>query len=152
MRVAIHKTKRPRAENTIALINIVFLMLIFFLIAGSLSPPMEHAVELLESTAARPIEPPNALFVTEAGVLLYRGKRLTAENHVAFLKGEHSQTTTMNIEAGYTSPSTQGVYAGPILRLASDAKLPATRLIDVIGELKTAGAGKIVIIAERKRQ
>lgn len=137
--------KQP-AENTIALINIVFLMLIFFLIAGSLTPPLDPDVDLIDTTDARPVDPPLALFVTSKGELRYQGEVLTAAVFVGRLKDEGAPAGGLPDE-GETELAT-----GPAVRLAADGELPATRLVEVIDKLKGAGAGRITIITERKMQ
>ena len=125
--------EKPPKENTIALINIVFLMLIFFLIAGAIAPPMED-IDLIETSDSRPVEPPRALFVTAEAELIYEGKTTTVENYIAGLK----ETVAA------------GEEAGPHARIAADSTLPAIQLIDVIDRLRAAGAGRITVITERK--
>ena len=51
--------KKP--EPAIALINIVFLMLIFFLIAGTLAPPLDKDLTLVRTAGLEGREPPDAL-------------------------------------------------------------------------------------------
>ncbi|WP_136659288.1 biopolymer transporter ExbD [Nitratireductor sp. XY-223] len=135
---------KPRGENTIALINIVFLMLIFFLIAGTLAPPMDGDVELIRAADARSVEPPRALFVTEKGVLKYEGVETTPQ---AYLERKRAEGTGTEQPASETSA---GALGGPVVKLAADGRLPATGLIEVIDALKAAGAGKIAVITERK--
>lgn len=137
---------RPRGENTIALINIVFLMLIFFLIAGTLAPPMEGDVELIRAAEARSVEPPRALFVTEAGVLKYEGAEITPEAFVEKKKTEDIQHDQLVSDGFKVALEGQG----PAVKVAADGRLPATRLVEIIDRLKTAGAGKIAVITERK--
>ncbi|MCY6379684.1 ExbD/TolR family protein [Hoeflea prorocentri] len=137
---------KPQRENTIALINIVFLMLIFFLIAGTLAPPMDGDVELIRAADARAVEPPRALFVTEAGVLKYEGNVVTPEGFVERKKAESFQGDQLISES---SESGRGLK-GPVIKIAADGKLPATKLVEIIDRLKTAGAGKIAVITERK--
>lgn len=124
--------EKPPRENTIALINIVFLMLIFFLIAGTLAPPMED-IDLIATSNSRPVEPPRALFITDKAELIYQGKAVTVEDYVAGLKESASEDGQ-----------------GPQARIAADSKLPAVQLIDVIDRLRSAGAGRITVITERK--
>ncbi|MDA4846036.1 ExbD/TolR family protein [Hoeflea poritis] len=135
---------KPRGENTIALINIVFLMLIFFLIAGTLAPPMDGDVELIRAADARSVEPPRALFVTEQGVLKYEGEEVTPQAYLDKKRSENTGTQQPVTDIAADTP------VGPEVKLAADGRLPATRLIEVIDELKTAGAGKIAVITERK--
>lgn len=125
--------EKPPKENTIALINIVFLMLIFFLIAGTLAPPMED-IDLIETSDSRPVEPPRALFVTAEAELIYEGKEITVENYLTGLNDDGAATDE----------------TGPHARIAADSTLPAIQLIDVIDRLRAAGAGRITVITERK--
>ena len=41
---------RRGRDSTIALINIVFLMLIFFLIAGTVAPPLDREIDLVDTS------------------------------------------------------------------------------------------------------
>lgn len=133
---------KPRGENTIALINIVFLMLIFFLIAGTIAPPMDSEVELIKAAEARSIEPPWALFVTEKGELKYQGEAVTPKRFVELRQNDEPSAPVV--------PSGEETAIGPAVKLAADGRLPAAMLIEVIDQLKSAGAGKISVITERK--
>tara|TARA_R110002126_G_C10490649_1_gene504118 strand:- start:22746 stop:23186 length:441 start_codon:yes stop_codon:yes gene_type:complete len=135
---------KPPRENTIALINIVFLMLIFFLIAGTIAPPLDNDVELIKSSDADPAEPPHALFITEEGALRFQGKSVTPESYIALAREQGIGTDSDNGDPDATQE------VGLSVKIAADGKLPATGLIAVIDQLKNAGAGKITIITERK--
>ncbi|MEM9107279.1 MAG: biopolymer transporter ExbD [Pseudomonadota bacterium] len=133
--------ERPRGENTIALINIVFLMLIFFLIAGSLAPPIEGDVELIKAADAKSIEPPRALFLLEDGTMKYEGDVVTPEDFIARVRLQHANQMTSKVEDD-----------SPPVRLAADGQLPAAKLIEIVDLLKAEGAGKITVITERKTE
>lgn len=120
---------RRTPENTIALINIVFLMLVFFLIAGTLTPPIDPEVRLVETSDAERAPPPDTLFVAADGSLRWRGATTTAGDFVATLAPEGE--------------------ARPRIRLAADRDLPAATLIDIVGTLRAAGAGTVAIVTER---
>ncbi len=139
--------KQP-AENTIALINIVFLMLIFFLIAGSLTPPLDPDVDLIDTTDARPVDPPLALFVTSKGELRYQGETVSVAAFVAQLQADDQPIAAASSDGDVGADLPQR----PAVRLAADGELAATRLVGVIDELKQAGAGRITIVTERKLQ
>jgi biopolymer transport protein ExbD len=123
---------RPRAarqrENTIALINIVFLMLIFFLIAGTLTPPLDRDVSLIAAPRSNPAEPPEALFITADGQLRWHGRETSV---ATFLASRSAASTEEEI------------------KIAADRSLPAERLIDIVGELRAGGAKRIVVVTER---
>lgn len=120
-----------RRESTIALINVVFLMLIFFLIAGTLAPPLERDVDLITTAEAERAEPPDALFVMADGTLRAHGLATDAASYLETLKDEGAPEEGMRV------------------KVAVDRELPATRLIEIVGELRQAGAGKVSIITER---
>ena len=55
---------RRRPEPVIGLINVVFLMLVFFLIAGSVAPPLDGEVRLVRLDEAGSPPPPDVLALT----------------------------------------------------------------------------------------
>ncbi|WP_295813123.1 biopolymer transporter ExbD [uncultured Nitratireductor sp.] len=126
-------TQTRQRESTIALINIVFLMLIFFLVAGTLTPPLDNDVSLISTVEANPSEPPNALFVTEEGELRLRGATTDARNFMIARTETLGETAAKELE----------------VKVAADRDLPAAKLVDIVGALKAAGASKISIITER---
>ena len=128
LRLAPPKSRR-QAEPTIALVNIEFLMLIFFLIAGTLSPPTPPDLSHITSENAPPTAPPDALAIDAVGRLYNRAEPTTLS---AFLAAR-----------GQGDPQ-------PI-RVLADQNLPAPQLLDVLGQLRRAGAGQAVLITERTR-
>ncbi len=136
--------QKPPRENTIALINIVFLMLIFFLIAGTLAPPMDGDVALIKTVQAEAVAPPRAVFVTQQGVVTYQGEVITADQYQRVIASQQTDG------AGDGPLGQSG--SGPSIKIAADGKLAASRLITIIDEFKTAGAARVSIITERKDQ
>jgi biopolymer transport protein ExbD len=119
---------RSRREPTIALINIVFLMLIFFMAAATLAPPLESDLKLVRTEDLEGRAPPDALVVHADGRLVYRGLLQTdAAAYVAALPEEARAT----------------------LRLVPDAALPAADLLRLGEALRRAGAGRVVMVTER---
>lgn len=124
------RTKRTR-EPTIALINVVFLMLVFFMVAGTIAQPLDGALNLVSTTELEGRAPPDALVIHPDGRLSYRGD--TVETVAAYL-------------AGRDEDDTQAV------RIVPDRDLPATNLVAVARELRQAGAEKIMVVTERGLQ
>ena len=125
---------RPRQakEPTIALINVVFLMLVFFMIAGTLASPLGNSVELVETSDLEGREPPDALVIRADGTLEYRGAELTdAEAYVE--------------RASIELPL-------DVVRLVPDRALPAIRLKEVSDALRALGANKVFVVTERALQ
>ncbi|QHQ35146.1 ExbD/TolR family protein [Algicella marina] len=119
---------RPKKDATIALINIVFLMLIFFLIAGTLAAPLDPDLQLVETGDLEGREPPDALVLKADGSLTYRGEPVTAEAHIAGLE---------DLSA---------------IRIVPDRAAAAETLVSVAATLRDAGAGKVIVVTERALQ
>ena len=122
--------QRKKSEPTITLINVVFLMLIFFLVAGTIAPTTPHEVRLVQVAAADPMAFPDALVITASGETLSRGIPTEAAAFVAGL-----------------APEARGVA-----RLMPDRDLPAERLIAVAQALRLAGATEVRLVTERAPQ
>ncbi|MDX8354810.1 ExbD/TolR family protein [Cognatiyoonia sp. IB215182] len=124
-------TRKKKAEPTIALINIVFLMLIFFLVAGTLAQPLDRELELVETSALDGREPPDALVINAAGDLSYRGTALP--DVVAFLQDRAEDQLAE-------------------VRIVPDRALAADRLVEVSRNLREGGAQSVIIVTERALQ
>jgi biopolymer transport protein ExbD len=116
--------RRSAREPTITLINIVFLMLIFFLVAGSITPARDARLTLVNTADLGATPPPDGLLVLADGSLIWRGAPVAAG---------------------------QAVKIGEPIRIVPDRALPAARLIGIGRELKAAGASDVIIVAERAR-
>ncbi|THH35151.1 biopolymer transporter ExbD [Aliishimia ponticola] len=124
------KRKRDR-EPTIALINIVFLMLVFFMVAGTLAPPLDRSLKLVETRELDGAAPPDALIVHPDGRLVYRGDiQLDAASFIAALPEEDRE----------------------VVRLLPDRDLPARDLVSLTRALREAGAQKVLLVSERAMQ
>jgi len=121
---------KSRREPTIALINIVFLMLVFFMVAGTLAQPMDSGLSLIRTADLDGRAPPDALVIRADGTLLYRGIEITSAAYVP-LRGD-------DIAAA--------------LRLVPDRDLPAADLVRIARDLRSAGAGRVIIVTERGLQ
>lgn len=121
-------TKRPQSEPTIALINVVFLMLIFFMIAGTLAPSIDDEVKLIETAELDGRAPPDVAVIRADGTMLLRGNPITPAELVAA-----SEAGDDEIE----------------LRVIADRDLPATALMSYVGDLRAAGANGVWIITDR---
>lgn len=115
---------RRRLEPTIALINVVFLLLIFFLVAGAVAPPLDPDLTLATAADLEGRAPPDAMVLSADGSLTFRGQPTDAAAYFSTLKE-------------------------PVARIVPDRDAPASMLIDVALDLRTAGAERIIVVAER---
>lgn len=120
--------RREPPENTIPLINVVFLMLIFFLFAGSIS-----------KDDARQIEPPINIVEDE-----------TIRSTGALIVDPEGKTYFGDAEISVVDWLTQqaGTEDGP-LKVAADGDLKADVLEKVIAEFKVSGRTDIVLITRK---
>ena len=125
----IHRKTASNKEPTIALLNIVFLMLIFFMIAGTLAPPIDGDLSLIETEGLEGREPPDTLVIHKDGRLSLRGKPL--DSAATFL--------TARAETD----------AQKVVRIVPDRALPAVDLVRIGAELRRAGATRVMIVSER---
>lgn len=122
---------KPQREPTIALINIVFLMLVFFMVAGTLAQPLDPALKLVETADLEGRAPPNALVVHPDGRLAYQGADQTdASTFLSSLTDEERE----------------------VVRLVPDRALPAKDLVALTRELRRAGARRVMLVTQRALQ
>jgi len=119
---------KPQREPTIALINIVFLMLVFFMVAGTLSQPLDPALSLVQTQTLEGNAPPNALVVYPDGRLTYEGR-------------EQSDAATFIAQLSQADRE--------VVRLVPDRALPAATLVSLTRDLRGAGAKKVVLVTQR---
>lgn len=122
--------KRPQSEGTITLINVVFLMLIFFLIAGTLTPPLDNDITLISAETGEPVQPPDTLSARADGALYFRGEFTDVETFLVRLRENES--------------------GGPLMvRIIVDKELPALKLIDLVSKLRGLGVSSVHVVTER---
>ena len=122
------KRRKAKGEPTIALINVVFLMLIFFLIAGTLAPPLDPDLTLVNTRDLDSTAPPEGLVINADGTLQADGNPIaSAQDYFA----THSTET---------------------VRVIPDQALPAKTLLQIGAALREAGAETILIATERSIQ
>lgn len=119
--------RRTAPENTIPLINVVFLMLIFFLFAGSIA-----------RDDARRVEPPKSIAEDET-------IRSTGALIVDLDGDTHAQDRAVTVEAWLAERGASELSAEP-LKIAADATLSADKLETILKALADAGAGDVVLI------
>lgn len=121
------KRIRKRAEPTITLINVVFLLLAFFIVAGTIAeaPPEGLALVRLPEGAPQPLADRVALGAD--GVPLWPAGVSDAAGFVAGLPPE----------------------AGGVARILPDRAAPAAALVALARALEAAGAREVRMLAER---
>lgn len=125
------KNPRSKKEPTIALINVVFLMLVFFMVAGTLSPPLDPDLNLVDTRTLEGAPPPDALVLHADGRLSFRG--VDQPDAAAFME-------TLEAEARRQ------------VRIVPDRDVNAETLVRVGRVLTRSGAERVLIVTERGLQ
>jgi biopolymer transport protein ExbD len=119
--------RRRRADPTITLINVVFLMLMFFLVAGTVAPQPPANLTLVRLSQADPLIPPEVLALTATGDVIWQGAPADPAAYVQALP-----------------LAVQGVA-----RIMPDRDVPAADLVNLARALRAAGAQEVRIVTER---
>ena len=109
-------------ENIVPMINIVFLLLIFFLIASSLVPRPGEIIERPFGLSASQVKDPNYLFVTSSSEIMYLGQ--TGELAWDLIK--ESDLNTLTIEADRNMPATKFIS---LMNKLSDMNIPHFEMV-----------------------
>ncbi len=118
--------RRSKPEPTIALINIVFLMLIFFMVAGTLAEPMDPDIKLIETRDLDGQPPAHVLVITPTGALHFQGEpQIDVSRYLGALD------------------------KGAPARLLPDRSSPAGRVIEVANMLRAQGVERVVLVTEQ---
>ncbi len=132
MIVPLPRSRRTSEDNVLPLINIVFLLLIFFMIAGALStrPPFK-------------LQPPRAEAAPSTPAPATAGIALAADGRIAF-RGEEIPLGTLAERVRAWSESGDDDKA---LTLRADGGADSERLLAVMDVLKEAGIERIRMLA-----
>lgn len=115
--------RRARGENIVPMINVVFLLLIFFLMTAQIVPPAPFDITPPQSSATDPAAEPDTLYISEAGVLAY--EEMFGEEALAAIAARNT-----------TSP----------LAVRADARLSAVTLATLLPKLAAAGVRETRLI------
>ena len=126
------QSMREKGEPTLPLINIVFLMLIFFLATAQMARPLDPSIELVNLDVDVFVPPPDAVVIDETGSITFRGAPAAPDAVIAALKTEK----TSDIE----------------VRILPDRRAPATSVISLAQNLHSAGAVAVFIVTEQALQ
>lgn len=126
-------SRRRQGEPTLPLINIVFLMLIFFLAAAQLARPLDPELQLIDTSDPNIVPPPDAVVLRADGQVEFRGE----------VRAPTEIWSALSQETG--NPET-------VVRVVPDRRSAARDLIVLANALREAGAGAVHIVTEKALQ
>ena len=129
MQFATRAPRRP-SENIVPLINVVFLLLVFFMLTGTLSPAAPMDVELPTAAGSGPPRGVSDLLVAQDGTLALDGKPIDPDELVARLDGA------------------PGARQGE-LEVRADARVEARILLPLLARLQQAGLSRLDLVTRR---
>lgn len=122
------RRRKVSREPTVALINIVFLILIFFMVAGSLAKMPQGEIEYVFSDDLECCAPVDVLVIDHEGNLSF--------NAIGF------------------SSAAEFLRANPVgeepLRILPDRRLEAAILLSTIAQLRASGADQLRLVVEQQ--
>lgn len=127
------KTKPGWNINVIPLIDVIFLLVIFFVIAGSLEPPDLLPIDVPQSDTAMDAyhdDPIDILLTTEGDIIV---------NHVPATEWTLANAVRYRLK----------LFPDQEIVVKADATLPARRFVDILRILSEAGATNLAV-ATRK--
>ena len=127
--------RKPAAENLLPMINVVFLLLIFFLISAQLTPPEPFPVTPPEAETEAEAEGDFTLHLDAQGEVGYRDA-LGQEQALAALAAARDEYCLA--EDCATAP--------PALLLRADGAVPATRLAALMPALGQLGFARVDLV------
>ena len=109
-------------ENIVPMINIVFLLLIFFLITSSLVPRPSEIIERPFGLSESKVKDPSYLFITSNSEIMYRGQ----SGEIAWNLIKESNVNILTIEADRNLPATKFIS---FMNRLSDMNIPHLEMI-----------------------
>ena len=148
--------RRPPLEPVLPLINVVFLLLIFFMVAGQLAPRPEGNVDAPDSASADTKENLDQfmLVLDKEGRLLHQGQPVDP-SRMADLIREHRRAADTEPDAE-ADPSRQtgkppaDSDAPQPVRLMADAETALSTLRDSLETLRDAGVEEVRLVTRSK--
>ena len=118
--------RRSKMEPVISLINIVFLILIFFMVTGTLSRQGGGGLKFIQTTGLECCSEPDALAISSTGMMSYQGSAVA------------SPADYLRVRDGNTR----------VAKLLPDRDLPAHQLLRIVKELQLSGAEQVIVLTE----
>ncbi|NJS14043.1 MAG: hypothetical protein HC788_04805 [Sphingopyxis sp.] len=118
-------------------------MLIFFLVAGRITPPADRDVQLPGTGTSSVAALPEALFMRRDGSLNWRSANVTPELFIQSLQENDALKNDVLKDAWSGSTIAD---KRPEVRLAVDRDADALAVLDLANELVRLGAGRVMLV------
>ena len=127
--------KAPPLDASIAMINIVFLLLLFFIVSGTVNTPEPENFELTESEMLRRSgTSTDALYVHRSGDMIYQGEVVTVDSFAGLQDQNRNQDGPLQ----------------SVVQVFADRRLSAQKLMSLLNNLESAGLENLVVVTKRR--
>jgi biopolymer transport protein ExbD len=133
MRLRANRKRKEPAENMIPLINIVFLILIFFLVASTVRPFSDREVRLADTSESKGSGAGTRMAVLRRDGTKYLGGELVSDDELR----QQFKTWAAESERGVT--------------LVADRNMPASQLVAVVTLANAAGVKNVKLLTRKAR-
>lgn len=128
------RKRKPKADASLPLINIVFLLLLFFLVAGQVSEKLRDDIEPPLSTLLEKGHPPQkGVFISSSGEVFFNSIRISAID----------VATMSRADAGATNAR---CLAKCPIRIIADHRLEAVTLTKLLKKIRQGGAKDLLLV------
>lgn len=147
------KPPRPTVSenNLIPMINVVFLLLIFFMVAGMVRVADPLPLKAPESTTDNPVVAESVLYVTDDGTLKLDDTSVTMASLGATLEKLKTIAADRDSSADNTSQEPKGTAPqlpdeAPLLAIKADARVTVSLLRDILDAARDAGLSRVELV------
>lgn len=131
---AIKKRREPSDNNLIPMINVVFLLLIFFMVAGTIRASDPFPLDPLNSEQQKSLDIPIVLFMSNGGKLIYEGAAVTPTTLSQLL---------INSEEDPDVDSSLNLQS---ISLKADSRVTISQLRELLDSLREAGIQQVELV------
>ncbi|WP_066707699.1 ExbD/TolR family protein [Celeribacter ethanolicus] len=131
------ETPRPQAsESVVPMINVVFLLLIFFLMTAEIAPPDPLELDLPDAGVEAEITAPLPLYLGRDGTLAFRD----VQGEEAVLRALELERIALCADGGCEGAS------GPSIAMSADREVSAATLAALLPKLAALGFPKVELV------
>lgn len=117
-------TKKPRAESIVPMINVVFLLLIFFLMTSRLAQPDPFDITLPEAALDTDVDADLELFVDRTGRLSF--ERIEGEDAIVAIASRANRDSRLQLRA---DGRVEGAVIAGLLKRLTEKGLASVELV-----------------------
>ncbi|ASJ75204.1 ExbD/TolR family protein [Granulosicoccus antarcticus] len=141
-------------NNLIPMINVVFLLLIFFMVAGNIRVSDPLPLLAPTSTQDKPSTAQTVLYVAGDGTLMFEQQLITLENLGSYLKTLSSVNEPTIVSPDKTTPlpsdTTLNISSSEAqLAIKADAQVPVALLRNIMNIVRDAGISQVELLTTR---